>query len=324
MCADVLSKNHCRVRGFVDRRVTVVPGYPVFRPGQITDRIESDCAVLIAVHNPGVSVDEICAYLRSQGIDNIWTLPEVIDVWPALGRFWLAPADRSMRAQEEIGTAFSKLADISSQLLFVSLLNQRLNGDTMLPIPDIRHQYFPSDIPALPSPLRFVDCGAYTGDTIEEFRRNGMCFDRIAAFEPDPANYRSLARIATTEDACLFPCGVWSDAKQLRFSSDNAAGHFTANGDMVVQTTSLDQAIPNLQPNYIKMDIEGAEPHALAGSKALIKKYRPRLAISAYHEPEHLWSLLLQIDLWDLDYRFYLRSHAFNGFDTVLYALPQP
>src|SRR5262249_45138707 len=39
----------------------------------------------------------------------------------------------------------------------------------------------------------FVDCGAFTGDTIQSFlEERGGVFGGILGFEPDPANYRKL------------------------------------------------------------------------------------------------------------------------------------
>lgn len=83
----------------------------------------------------------------------------------------------------------------------------------------------------------------------------------------------------------------------------------------------MDEALPGFAPSFIKMDIEGAEARALDGARRTIARHRPRLAISAYHQPGDLWNLLRQIRSWDLGYRFHLRGHSFNGFDTVLYAL---
>ena len=39
--------------------------------------------------------------------------------------------------------------------------------------------------------------------------------------------------------------------------------------------------------DFIKMDIEGAEPNALRGGRETIAKFHPRLAMSVYHEPNH-------------------------------------
>ena len=48
-------------------------------------------------------------------------------------------------------------------------------------------------------------------------------------------------------------------------------------------------------PQFIKMDIEGAELEALQGAKYLINSNRPDLAISVYHSPNYLWDILLYI-----------------------------
>ena len=69
------------------------------------------------------------------------------------------------------------------------------------------------------------------------------------------------------------------------------------------------------------MDIEGAEIEALQGAQNTIKKYKPTLAISLYHKPEHLFTIPLLINSWNLGYKFYIRSHGNNLLETVLYCV---
>jgi hypothetical protein len=75
-------------------------------------------------------------------------------------------------------------------------------------------------------------------------------------------------------------------------------------------------------PTFIKMDIEGAESVALTGAGTGIRHGRPVLAISAYHKQADLWELPRQVHDMAPDHRLYLRPHAGEGFDTVLYAIP--
>ena len=71
------------------------------------------------------------------------------------------------------------------------------------------------------------------------------------------------------------------------------------------------------------MDIEGAEIEALKGAQNIIQKYKPGLAISVYHAPEHVWEIPILIrEMLPNTYQYYLRSHAYNDFETVLYAIP--
>ena len=74
--------------------------------------------------------------------------------------------------------------------------------------------------------------------------------------------------------------------------------------------------------NAVKMDIEGAEARAIAGMGGILRSDRPRLAISAYHRPNDLWSLLILIRGMALGYRFWLRTYGYQTFETVLYCVP--
>lgn len=248
---------------------------------------------------------------------------DLVDAWPILEHFWLAPAAESLDYWDEVEVAYAALADDESRRLMVALLDQRLNGNPdALPPPETDTHYLPHGLPRPQSPIRYVDCGAYTGDTIRSFLRNGLEFEQIAAFEPDPAHYPRLVRTIASLRALAFPCGVWDEMTQLRFSSDDSASHIDDAGEIMVQAVALDQALPNFAPTLIKMDIEGAEDRALLGARKTIEAHRPQLAISIYHKPRDLWELMLLVHGWDLGYRFHLRTHCHNGFETVLYGYP--
>ena len=201
----------------------------------------------------------------------------------------------------------------------------------MLPPPAAdRPQYFPCDIPGWPiTPLRLVDCGAYDGDTLAALAETNLPVEAIAAFEPDLANFRRLAARARSYTLlpsgglALWPCGVAAQTELLAFSAGQGEGSsLAAEGGSLIPCVALDDALPGFRPNLIKMDIEGAEPDALRGAEGLIHGHHPGLAICVYHRSEHLWEIPQLIAGWRLRYRFYLRVHAYDDFDVVLYALP--
>ena len=70
------------------------------------------------------------------------------------------------------------------------------------------------------------------------------------------------------------------------------------------------------------MDIEGAEPDALLGARATIARHRPILAMCAYHEQDHLWSIPLSLRETCDNYSFVLRPHNEEGWDLVCYGVP--
>ena len=62
-------------------------------------------------------------------------------------------------------------------------------------------------------------------------------------------------------------------------------------GDIEVEAQPLDDLLSDLDPTFIKMDIEGAEPNALLGATATLRAKTPTLAICLYHTREHLWEI---------------------------------
>ena len=71
------------------------------------------------------------------------------------------------------------------------------------------------------------------------------------------------------------------------------------------------------------MDIEGAEIDAIKGGIHTIKNCKPMLMISLYHKPEDLIEIPLLLNEICKEYNFFIRYHAYNGFDIVLYAFPK-
>jgi len=84
----------------------------------------------------------------------------------------------------------------------------------------------------------------------------------------------------------------------------------------------LDDALPIFRPTVIKMDIEGAEYAAMMGGRRMIEQHRPGLAISVYHQAEHLWTIPLLAQDWLKGGRHYLRMHAHNAFELIYYWMP--
>ncbi|MEQ1527385.1 MAG: FkbM family methyltransferase [Gallionella sp.] len=90
-----------------------------------------------------------------------------------------------------------------------------------------------------------------------------------------------------------------------------------------IETISIDDLVRDeklTKLDFIKMDIEGAELHALKGAEESIKKFRPKLAISVYHKPEDFWTIPEYIAGLDLGYRFALRHFTIHQEETVLFA----
>jgi len=195
-------------------------------------------------------------------------------------------------------------------------------------------QYFPDDIDLFShlNKLKFVDCGAYIGDTIETVIKNFKKVDYIISIEPDKQNLEKLKNEIKKQkaehydiDFCVYPCGVWSENKILKFSSDGNSASSVTNDTHIntieISAISLDDTLFGLAPNYIKMDVEGAEAEALKGSEKIITTYKPILAVCVYHKPSDLWELPILIKSFNPNYKMYLRQHGHMGMETVLYCV---
>lgn len=89
-----------------------------------------------------------------------------------------------------------------------------------------------------------------------------------------------------------------------------------------IQTITIDKFSKdnNLEKvNFIKMDIEGAEVPALKGASETIKAFKPKLAISVYHQWDDLLTIPRLIHGIRNDYNFYLDCTTGFGGEAVLY-----
>lgn len=172
----------------------------------------------------------------------------------------------------------------------------------------------------------YVDAGAFDGDTVRLFmaRVHGR-FARVYAFEPDPKTFATLKRNFAAEPRVVpINAGLFSRKGTLRFRDDASRGAiFAADGSIDMEVTTLDEVVGSGRVTFIKMNIEGAEIDALNGAQQTIQRWRPKLAISAYHRPSDLWGIPTLVRRLSEDYGLYLRQHDGGVIETVLYALPR-
>jgi len=71
-------------------------------------------------------------------------------------------------------------------------------------------------------------------------------------------------------------------------------------------------------PDFIKMDIEGAEVDAIRCASHIIAQHKPRLAISLYHKKSDMWVIPNMLKELCPEYRFWCRKNAID-FEFVLY-----
>ncbi len=265
--------------------------------------------------------------------------PTIIEKCLILSNCWYSKDKSKMLDYEKLESFEKLLKDFKSLELLKKIINFRetLNAEYYL-IPDLEPQYFPSDIDLFKKAdiIKFVDGGAYTGDTLEssleEFTKLNKKIEYVISFEPDTSNISKLnneivkqKNIFTETNFLVYPCGVWSKNDILTFSNNNQANssfvNDTSDNKIQIMAVSLDDVLLGAKPNYIKLDIEGAEKEAILGMQNIIKEEEPSLAICLYHKPQDLWELPLLINSINPNYDMYLRVYGSMGLELVLYCV---
>jgi len=141
-----------------------------------------------------------------------------------------------------------------------------------------------------------LDCGASSGVFTRQALRLGA--SRVVAIELAPWALECLRRNLRDEIAAgrviLYPKGAWDRDATLSLNvapgRSTTAASVTLNqpvGNVVtVPLTTIDQIVDELKlerVDFIKMDIEGAEPNALRGGVKTVSRFHPRMAISLEH-----------------------------------------
>ena len=140
-----------------------------------------------------------------------------------------------------------------------------------------------------------LDCGSNIGTFVAEALDAGASL--VVACEPSPSNLeclrRNFAQQVESGRVMICPKGLWHETTTLTltFGISPAGDSFLGNsaGGIEVPVTTIDDLVTELRldrVDFIKMDIEGAERNALRGGQDTIRRFRPRLAISAYHLPD--------------------------------------
>jgi FkbM family methyltransferase len=148
-----------------------------------------------------------------------------------------------------------------------------------------------------------IDVGSNIGTFTRRALRSGASL--VIAIEITPEVITCFRRNFEREIAegrvVLCTKGAWDKEERRRLNTSIALAS-TANSVVLdhgspgatVELTTLDSIVAALHPqrvDLIKLDIEGAEPQALKGASATVRKFRPRLAVALEHKADDIEQL---------------------------------
>jgi FkbM family methyltransferase len=143
----------------------------------------------------------------------------------------------------------------------------------------------------------------HEGDVVLDVGANIGMFTRLAlrlgagkviSFEPNRKNADCFRRTFRGELASgqvvLLEAAAWCEADTLCFEREDTTFRISSESTAVlVRAVKIDDAVAELKlprVDFIKMDIEGAERHALEGAARTIAEFHPRMALCIYHLPD--------------------------------------
>ena len=156
----------------------------------------------------------------------------------------------------------------------------------------------------------FIDCGTYDGATAVRFVNMGC---KVYGFEIEKNLYAKARKVAEEKNFIVENLGLGSRKHEMKYISSGAATRLSSQGTETTQITTIDNYVgENKLPrvDFIKMDVEGAELDILKGAAITLAKYKPTLALSAYHRLDDFWTLTKFIKSIRPDYEFAMRQYA--------------
>lgn len=238
-------------------------------------------------------------------------------------------AQKSRELKKMLDYIDANLADQESRDIIHNRCKTFLTGDlSYIDKNEINsHSYFSQDFYPISSDEVLFDCGAFTGDTIEDFVTfTNKKYKKIVAFEPDEKNVKRLNAFVNNKIENVVVIQKATGDKNGKVSFLNNGNMFSKTVDVKDSSDELSVDIVRLDnyidyhPTLIKMDIEGAELDSLIGATQIIKTQKPKLAICIYHMPFDFYEIPKFLKSLVPEYKFKVRQHEPGFCETVLYA----
>ena len=195
-----------------------------------------------------------------------------------------------------------------------------------------RAQYFFNDgeVRIEPSEGDYViDAGACLGDTAIVFGKAVGESGKVFGFDPVQNHLEVLEHNINQNPDCniqVMPFGLSDadvDCPPIKLQT-YSPGFSSRNQDVPLRCLDslvITGEIPKI--DFIKMDIEGAEPSAIKGAASSIRKFKPKLAISIYHKPNDIFEIPRWIKNEFPFYEMFIEHYTIHAEETVLYCTPR-
>ncbi len=349
-----LARDHLRLVGqdfalVVDRNAASLQGDPAWHsvtlmtPDAVPDAVKAEA--LLAVSISSVPFVPLEAQLMADGWRHVvpfYDLAETFRDQHPLSNGWFADPFSHDDLNAMAATLGSWDDDISRAHHLQFIAWRRLRSEWSFagaPMLTCARFFIPEVLAALDPTKTFVDLGAPSWQ-----RRGGLprrdCdrqpdieprFGGVLAIEPDAANRAELETmvsslpVSVAQHIRIEDAVVDATSGRRRFHTGlGYASQLSETGRDIVETTTIDALCAGLDPapGFIKLHLEGAEHDSLLGGLDTIRRHRPMVALTVYHDADGLYRTARLLMTALENYRFLFRMHGSCGTGAVIYALP--
>lgn len=265
----------------------------------------------------------VVLHIRGQNIEPSWVIPSLNELMFNL----LVPIDYKIRAGRYIADSRIENEEMLSVTIkdFGTLYIPQKAWKQLLQVLSEQLYQLHWDYPFFGGAVIseedvVVDCGAAEGFFTLMATKKAA---KVHAIEPIPQFYRCLEKsFCEYGKVILHNVAVGGRDGHITMLVDGIRSRKSNNLQGIrVPMVTLDSLLMDEKVDFIKVDVEGLEEDVLKGATNIIRKWKPKMAIAAYHDtnnPIQLKQLVLGIRS---DYNIALRGINYkNGLPKFLYA----
>lgn len=297
--------------GFV--RNKIFHGFPISSYSELKQKF-GEMIVLLCF---GSERPEVIENVKRISAEQELYAPEV----PVIGS-GIFDEDYYLKNKYDFDYIYSRLADDLSRRTFINIIKYKISGkiDYLFNCEVSADEPYESFL-KFGDTESFLDLGAYTGDTVLEFKNRVNGYNKIIACEPDKKSFKKL--IANTEGMENTDClniGVSDMCGTALFGMRGGRNSGVSGGKTEIEFATVDSIAKEQDITFIKMDVEGEERKTISGAAETIRRCNPKMLISCYHRTEDLIALPKEVFKIKDDYKLYMRHFSsVPAWDTNYY-----
>lgn len=145
---------------------------------------------------------------------------------------------------------------------------------------------------------------------------------KVFAFEPDEGFVRAMGlTFYDLTNVTVVHCALGHHAGTASLSRDEIFSRIKPQGHGVeIPVRTLDEAMGSQAVTFIKADVEGYEFRVLLGAESVIRRHRPRIALTMYHPQNNVAEVIDFLRECYDGYHFTTKGIYDNGHPVLLQA----